>query len=109
MPETSQSSLYGKIACDNIHNNLPNKETFKQVLKAVRFWAMRRGLYSVNCGYLSGITLAVMVGKICQMYPDLQASCLLYKFFDYYAESNWQTPVQMTVNLKGQGQKMSLK
>ena len=49
----------------------------------------------MNLGYLGGITLAVMVGRVCQDHPDLMPSCLLYKFFDIYAESNWQEPIQM--------------
>ena len=63
------------------------------MLKAVRFWAMCRGLYSTNFGYFSGITLAVMVAKICQDFKGLEPCCLLYKFFDFYAEFAWREPV----------------
>ena len=93
LSETTQSSLFGKIACQNILRSVPNKSTFKIALRAVRFWAMQRGLYNVNCGYFCGITLAVMVGKICQENPDLDVACLLYKFFEQYAESGWREPV----------------
>lgn len=74
---------------------MPNKATFQLVLRAVRFWAIRRGLYSVNCGYLGGITLAVMVAKTCQDFPELEPACALAKFFEVYAESGWREPVQM--------------
>ena len=89
--------MHGKAASKNIEEWLGPKRInhFKIVLKAVRFWAHRRGIYSNNMGYLSGITLAVMVGRVCQDFPDLYPSCLLYKFFDRYAESNWREPVQM--------------
>jgi len=95
--ETTINSLQGKAACDNIINWVPanSKANFQIVLKAVRFWAHRRGIYSMNFGYLGGITLAVMVARVCQDYLNLQPACLLYKFFDRYAESNWHEPIQM--------------
>jgi poly(A) polymerase len=74
-----------------------NDQTFRLALKCVRFWAHSRGLYSVNCGYFSGITLSVMVAKLCQDFPELQASCILYKFFERYAESDWRDPVQINI------------
>jgi len=81
LSEASQSSLLGRIACQNILNNVPNRATFQLVLKAVRFWASQRGIYSINNGYLGGVTIAVLVGRICQDFPDLSAACTLYKFF----------------------------
>ena len=73
---------------------MQNKDNFRLVLKAVRFWAMQRGLYSVNVGYFGGITLAVLVGKVFQdNHQDLEAACMLYKFFETYAESGWREPV----------------
>lgn len=95
LSDTSQSSLQGRIACQNILLNVPNRNTFQLVLKAVRFWAHQRGLYSVNCGYLGGITLAVMVARVCQDFPDLEAACTVFKFFEVYAESGWREPVQI--------------
>lgn len=63
--KTTQNSLLGRIACQNMINNVPNLQTFCLVLKAVRFWALQRGIYSINQGYLGGVTIAVMVAKIC--------------------------------------------
>jgi poly(A) polymerase len=102
LSEMTQSSLYGRIGCDNLLSivGTNNETAFKLTLKCVRFWAIRRGLYNVNCGYFSGVTLAVMVAKVRQEFPDLQASCLLYKFFDRYAESGWREPVQVNFRTK---------
>lgn len=66
---------------------------------------MRRGLYSVNAGYFSGITLSVMVAKLCQEFPDLHASCIVYKFFDRYANSDWREHVQLNLMKGNQGHK----
>lgn len=99
--KTTQNSLLGRIACQNMINNVPNLQTFCLVLKAVRFWALQRGIYSINQGYLGGVTIAVMVAKICQDFPDLQPACTLFKFFETYAEwRNWVEPVQISLHKK---------
>ena len=63
LSENTQNSLYGRVGCDNIISVV--SPHFKLALKCIRFWAMQRSLYSVSCGYFSGITLAVMVAKVC--------------------------------------------
>jgi poly(A) polymerase len=73
------------------------------MLQCVRLWATRRGLYSVNFGYFSGITLAVMAARVCQDNPESMPCCLLYKFFDKYAESDWREPVQLNLKQRAQG------
>jgi poly(A) polymerase len=99
LSEATQNSLYGRIACNNLRLITANV-AFKLVLRAVRFWAVRRGLYSTNFGYFSGITLAVMVAKICQDFSGLEPCCLLYKFFDFYAEFPWREPISMSLDKK---------
>lgn len=49
---------------------------------------------------MGGVTIAVMVAKICQDYADLSPACTLYKFFETYAESSWREPVQMQLSNK---------
>ena len=61
---------------------------------------MQRSIYSINHGYLGGVTIAVMVAKICQDYSDLSPACTLFKFFEIYAESTWREPVQMSLTAK---------
>ncbi len=92
--------MYGRIASDNIIGAVQNEQAYKLALRAVRFWAVKRGLYSVNCGYFSGITLSVMVARICQDFPELSACSILYNFFERYAESDWREPVQITLKTK---------
>ena len=98
LSDNTQNSLYGRIGCDNILAIV--SPHFNLTLRCVRLWAFQRGLYSVSCGYFSGITLAVMVAKVCQEFPDCQPSCLLYKFFDKFAESDWREPVQLNLKKK---------
>lgn len=62
----TRSSFYGRIGCDNILSIVGNNNEFqfKLALKCIRFWAVRRGIYSPNMGYFSGVTLAVMLTRV---------------------------------------------
>jgi len=51
----------------------------------IRFWAKQKGIYSGLLGYLGGIQYAIMVAKICQMYPNLECGKLVEKFFRIYS------------------------
>jgi poly(A) polymerase len=61
---------------------------------------MRRGIYSHTFGYLGGVSYAIMVAKICQDFPGLTVSDLLYKFFEVYSEWKWLEPVSIKIQKK---------
>lgn len=61
----SQNSLNGFKATENMLKQVPNIKRFRNTLRGVKLWAMRRGIYSHTFGYLGGISYAIMVAKIC--------------------------------------------
>jgi len=71
-------------------------------------WAKNRGIYSNVLGYLGGIAWAILVARICIMFPDCKPNQLLKYFFEYYLNYNWKAdnPVLIT-ELKNDAEKFS--
>ncbi|CAF0732214.1 unnamed protein product [Rotaria sp. Silwood1] len=86
-------SLNGCRVTDEILDLVPNRETFKSTLRAIKLWAKKCGLYSNALGFFGGVTWAMLVARICQLYPNAIAATLVHKFFLVYSQWAWPTPV----------------
>lgn len=62
-----------------------------QVTKYCFPYFIDRGIYSNVLGFLGGISLAIMMARICQLYPNAVSSKLVHMFFLFY--SNWEWPI----------------
>lgn len=97
LDEATEKSLNGPRVTNMIFK-LVGEKTFPNfliVLRCIRKWAKRRGLYGNKLGYLGGVNFNIMVAFICQLYPNSSPSTLLFRFFKQYKDWKWPEPVML--------------
>ena len=93
MDEKSVLSLNGCRVTQLILKLVPHLENFKIVLRCVKLWAKQRGIYSNVLGFLGGVSWAILVARVCQLYPNASPNVLVSRFFLWYDTWKWPTPV----------------
>lgn len=86
-------SLNGSRVTDEILRLVPNTETFHIALRCIKYWAQRRALYGNVMGYLGGVAYAMLVARICQLYPNAAAFVVVARFFKIFSQWQWPQPV----------------
>lgn len=74
-------SLNGARVAATIPELVPSLPHFRSTLCAVKLWAQRRGLNQHMLGYPGGVAWALLVARVCQLYPNAAPSTLLSRFF----------------------------
>jgi len=86
-------SLNGCRVTDQILKQVPNVENFRLALRCIKLWAKKHGIYSNVLGYLGGVSWAMLVARVCQLYPNAAPSTLVQKFYMIYLKWQWPQPV----------------
>lgn len=60
-----------------------------------------RGIYGNVLGFLGGVSWALLVARICQLYPNAAPSTLVSRFFRVYEQWKWPNPVLLNTIADG--------
>jgi poly(A) polymerase len=55
-----------------------------------------RGIYSNVFGFLGGVSWAILVARVCQLFPNAAPASLLQRFFRLYTMWEWPKPILLT-------------
>jgi poly(A) polymerase len=95
LDEKTVRSINGTRVADDLLSVVPNPSTYRTVLRFIRNWAKKRGLYSNAMGFFGGITWAILSARVCQMYPNYTPLQICNKFFLVFSRWNWSNPVTL--------------
>ncbi|RDI83112.1 hypothetical protein Vi05172_g6815 [Venturia inaequalis] len=101
LDDTDLRSINGVRVTDEILQLVPNTKAFRHALRAVKLWANQRAIYSNITGFPGGVAWAMMVARVCQLYPMAVGSVLIGKFFHLIWTWPWPRPVQLKTYEKG--------
>ncbi|XP_029944231.1 poly(A) polymerase beta-like [Salarias fasciatus] len=88
-------SLNGYRDSVQILRCVPNVYVFRTVLRIIKVWAKKRQIYSNRLGFLGGISWAILVARVCQLYPNATVAALVTHFFRLYSTWDWKNPVRL--------------
>ncbi|CAG8617366.1 9986_t:CDS:10 [Paraglomus brasilianum] len=86
-------SLNGSRVTDEILRLVPNIPAFRTSLRCIKLWAKRRAIYSNVLGFFGGVAWAMLIARICQLYPNAIAGAIVSRFFIIMYQWKWPQPV----------------
>jgi poly(A) polymerase len=93
LDETDLRSLNGTRVTDAILELVPQTSVFRTSLRGIKLWAQRRAIYANIMGFPGGVAWAMLVARVCQLYPKATSSTMILKFFRIMEKWQWPTPV----------------
>ncbi|KAI8069521.1 Poly(A) polymerase central domain-containing protein [Gongronella butleri] len=95
LDERCVRSVNGSRVTDDILRLVPNVANFRIALRTIKLWAKRRAVYSNVMGFLGGVAWAMLVARICQLYPNACPATLVSRFFMILEKWKWPQPVML--------------
>ncbi|KAJ3019670.1 polynucleotide adenylyltransferase [Thoreauomyces humboldtii] len=93
LDERCVRSLNGSRVTDEILRLVPDIDAFRIALRCIKLWAKRRAIYSNVMGFFGGVAWAILVARVCQLYPNAAAGAIVSKFFRIMHKWAWPQPV----------------
>lgn len=91
--EKDLRAVNGTRVTDEILTLVPKPTVFRHALRCIKLWAQRRGIYGNIYGFPGGVAWAMLVARICQLYPNAVSAVIISKFFQIYSQWSWPQPV----------------
>ena len=91
--EKDLRALSGTRVTDEILQLVPKPTVFKHALRCIKMWAQQRAVYGNIFGFPGGVAWAMLVARICQLYPNAVSAVIVEKFFHIYSQWAWPQPV----------------
>jgi poly(A) polymerase len=92
----SARSLNGPRVTRAIMGLVADVRSFLPVLRCVRLWAKRRGIYSNKMGYLGGVHWNILLAAVARRHPAASPARLLERFFAEMKAWAWPQPLALT-------------
>ncbi|EMC92029.1 hypothetical protein BAUCODRAFT_78629 [Baudoinia panamericana UAMH 10762] len=93
LDDTDVRCVNGTRVTNRILQLVPQTKTFRYALRAIKLWAQRRAIYGNIVGYPGGVAWAILVARVCQLYPKAVAPLIVQRFFFIVKRWNWPKPV----------------
>ncbi|KAF2218396.1 Poly(A) polymerase PAPalpha [Elsinoe ampelina] len=93
LDETDLRSVNGTRVTDEMLELVPQTKTFRHALRTIKLWAQKRGIYANVYGFLGGVAWAMMVARVCQLYPNASGSLIVARFFHLMKGWRWPQPI----------------
>ncbi|KAF2200177.1 Poly(A) polymeras-like protein [Delitschia confertaspora ATCC 74209] len=93
LDDSGMRSVNGTRVTEELLGSVPQVKTFRYATRALKLWANRRGVYGAVYGFPGGVAWAIMVARICQLYPFACGATIVSKFFHLLMNWCWPTPV----------------
>ena len=91
-------SINGVRVADRILQLVPDCGVFRLATRFVKFFASQRCVYLNAIGSVGGVSWALMVGRVCQLYPNANALEIVLRFFEIYT-TKWEWEQNAVVQL----------
>lgn len=103
LDQASIRAITGPRVTDEILSLIPEVKSFRTALRAIKLWAQRRAIYANIVGYPGGVAWAMLVARVCQLYPHAIGATIVNKFFFVMKDWKWPIPVMLKEIEQGNG------
>jgi poly(A) polymerase len=95
-------ALNGTRLKDELLALVPQVKSFRHATRVIKLWSSQRAIYGNVFGYPGGVAWAIMVARICQLYPFACGATIVSKFFRLMYEWSWPRPIMLQAIEEGQ-------